>query len=119
MRRGLIDPKHASLDQRPGDPAHGTALLDLPLNRLRQGFGGQESGSHESLSSAGSLSSAEGGSSESLSRGFRLQAEETGKEHGDTTSIQVADAAGNLFSATPSSGWLLGGAFVAGATGVP
>ena len=26
---------------------------------------------------------------------------------------------GNLFSATPSSGWLLGGAFVAGRTGVP
>ena len=42
-----------------------------------------------------------------------------GKEPGDTTSIQVADAAGNLFSATPSSGWLLGGAFVAGDTGVP
>jgi gamma-glutamyltranspeptidase/glutathione hydrolase len=41
------------------------------------------------------------------------------KEPGDTTSIQVADAAGNLFSATPSSGWLLGGAFVAGDTGVP
>jgi gamma-glutamyltranspeptidase/glutathione hydrolase len=40
-------------------------------------------------------------------------------EPGDTTSIQVADAAGNLFSATPSSGWLLGGAFVAGDTGVP
>jgi gamma-glutamyltranspeptidase/glutathione hydrolase len=31
----------------------------------------------------------------------------------------VADAQGNLFSATPSSGWLLGGAFVAGDTGVP
>jgi gamma-glutamyltranspeptidase/glutathione hydrolase len=31
----------------------------------------------------------------------------------------VADADGNLFSATPSSGWLLGGAFVAGSTGVP
>lgn len=28
-------------------------------------------------------------------------------EPGDTTSVQVADAAGNLFSATPSSGWLL------------
>ncbi len=41
------------------------------------------------------------------------------KEPGDTTSIQVADAAGNLFSATPSSGWILGGAFVAGRTGVP
>jgi gamma-glutamyltranspeptidase/glutathione hydrolase len=40
-------------------------------------------------------------------------------EVGDTTAIEVADAAGNLFSATPSSGWLLGGAFVAGDTGVP
>jgi gamma-glutamyltranspeptidase/glutathione hydrolase len=40
-------------------------------------------------------------------------------EHGDTTSVQVVDKNGNLFSATPSSGWLLGGAFVAGDTGVP
>ncbi len=41
------------------------------------------------------------------------------REPGDTTSVQVADKEGNLFSATPSSGWLLGGAFVAGDTGVP
>ena len=41
------------------------------------------------------------------------------RETGDTTAVEVADAAGNLFSATPSSGWLLGGAFVAGDTGVP
>jgi gamma-glutamyltranspeptidase/glutathione hydrolase len=41
------------------------------------------------------------------------------REPGDTTSIQIVDAEGNLFSATPSSGWLLGGAFVAGDTGVP
>ena len=95
MRRALIDPKRASLEQRPGDPSRGTALLDLPPNHLRQGYGGQEGGSHENLSSG------------------------PAKEPGDTTSIQVADAAGNLFSATPSSGWLLGGAFVAGATGVP
>ena len=40
-------------------------------------------------------------------------------EYGDTTSLQVVDKDGNLFSATPSSGWLLGGAFVAGETGVP
>ena len=40
-------------------------------------------------------------------------------EPGDTTSVQVVDKHGNLFSATPSSGWLLGGAFVAGDTGVP
>ncbi len=91
-RRDLIDPKHASLAQRPGDPASGRALLDLPP---------------------------EGGTHGVPSRGFRLQAEDPGKEHGDTTSVQVADAAGNLFSATPSSGWLLGGAFVAGTTGVP
>ena len=38
---------------------------------------------------------------------------------GDTTCVDVVDAQGNLFSATPSSGWLLGGAFVAGDTGVP
>jgi gamma-glutamyltranspeptidase/glutathione hydrolase len=41
------------------------------------------------------------------------------QEPGDTTAIEVVDKEGNLFSATPSSGWLLGGAFVAGDTGVP
>lgn len=41
------------------------------------------------------------------------------REPGDTTAVQVVDREGNLFSATPSSGWLLGGAFVAGDTGVP
>ena len=90
MRRKLIDPKRASMDQRPGDPSRGTALLqqmDLP----------PEGGSHDRSDSTG------GGI----------------KEPGDTTSVQVADAQGNLFSATPSSGWILGGAFVAGPTGVP
>lgn len=38
---------------------------------------------------------------------------------GDTTCVDTVDKDGNLFSATPSSGWLLGGAFVAGDTGVP
>ena len=37
----------------------------------------------------------------------------------DTTAIEVVDKDGNLFSCTPSSGWLLGGAYVAGDTGVP
>ncbi len=37
----------------------------------------------------------------------------------DTTAIEVVDKDGNLFSATPSSGWMLGGAYVAGDTGVP
>jgi len=77
-RRGLIDPRKASLEQRPGLGASGSSGLqagDPPAHPP--------------------------------------------KEPGDTTSIQVADAAGNLFSATPSSGWILGGAFVAGPTGVP
>jgi gamma-glutamyltranspeptidase/glutathione hydrolase len=38
---------------------------------------------------------------------------------GDTTAIEVVDRHGNLFSCTPSSGWLLGGAYIAGNTGVP
>jgi gamma-glutamyltranspeptidase/glutathione hydrolase len=37
----------------------------------------------------------------------------------DTTCVNVADAAGNLFSASPSSAWFYGGVFIAGDTGVP
>lgn len=37
----------------------------------------------------------------------------------DTTTIDVADRAGNLFSASPSSAWFFGGVFIAGDTGVP
>ncbi len=37
----------------------------------------------------------------------------------DTTSVSVGDAQGNLFSCTPSSGWIGRGAFIAGDTGVP
>ncbi len=43
----------------------------------------------------------------------------TPAEPGDTTCVDVVDKDGNLFSSTPSSGWLLGGAFIAGDTGVP
>ncbi len=44
---------------------------------------------------------------------------EKSQEGGDTTCVNTVDAAGNLFSATPSSGWVIGGAFIAGDTGVP
>jgi gamma-glutamyltranspeptidase/glutathione hydrolase len=47
------------------------------------------------------------------------QGEKARTESGDTTCVDVVDKDGNLFSVTPSSGWLLGGAFVAGDTGVP
>lgn len=87
MRRRLIDPHKASLEQRPGDPERGAATI-TDVSSLASGSSRTTGATHDS-------------------------------EPGDTTSIQVADAAGNLFSATPSSGWLLGGAFVAGDTGVP
>jgi gamma-glutamyltranspeptidase / glutathione hydrolase len=80
MRRKLIDPRRASMEQRPGDPERGTAILSSVPAQLTG---------------------------------------EPEHETGDTTSLQVVDKDGNLFSATPSSGWLLGGAFVAGDTGVP
>jgi gamma-glutamyltranspeptidase/glutathione hydrolase len=41
------------------------------------------------------------------------------RDSGDTTCVNTGDIAGNLFSATPSSGWVIGGAFIAGDTGVP
>ncbi len=47
------------------------------------------------------------------------QGEAARAEPGDTTCLDAVDRDGNLFSATPSSGWLLGGAFIAGDTGVP
>ncbi len=47
------------------------------------------------------------------------QLEVLGGPPNDTTAIEIVDARGNLFSATPSSGWLMGGAYVAGDTGVP
>ena len=86
-RRSLIDPKRASLEDRPGDP-------------LGVGTGGSGLGARGSGLGTGDFAG-------------------DGKETGDTTAIQVVDSQGNLFSATPSSGWLLGGAFVAGDTGVP
>jgi gamma-glutamyltranspeptidase / glutathione hydrolase len=81
-RRSLIDPRTASREARPGDPAGGRALARR-LDRPRP-------------DEAGPIA-----------------------EPGDTTAIEIVDREGNLFSATPSSGWLLGGAYVAGDTGVP
>jgi len=82
IRRGLIDPKSASLEQRPGDPINmkGVAALTGPA---------PETGPSQ-------LSEAE-------------------RAH-DTTCVNVMDAKGNVFSATPSGAWLP--AVVAGDTGV-
>jgi gamma-glutamyltranspeptidase/glutathione hydrolase len=50
---------------------------------------------------------------------FRPRRLRPGDPPSDTTAIEVVDAKGNLFSCTPSSGWLVGGAYIAGDTGVP
>lgn len=49
----------------------------------------------------------------------RPQGQKNPDSSGDTTCVNAVDGEGNLFSATPSSGWVLGGAFIAGDTGVP
>lgn len=93
-RRALIDRMRASLEQRPGRP-----------DGVVGGQGPEAGGQLRLAPDPWPLASTDG--------------EAAVTEPGDTTAVQAADAAGNLFSATPSSGWLLGGAFVAGDTGVP
>jgi gamma-glutamyltranspeptidase/glutathione hydrolase len=79
MRRALIDPKSASMEQRPGDPVNKKSLAQM-ISVV----------SHE-------IPEAERAS--------------------DTTCVNVIDAAGNVFSATPSGAWLP--SFIAGDTGIP
>ena len=81
VRRTLIDPKSASLEQRPGDPLNKKAVAQLIGFNLPQ-----------------------------------VEIPEAERAH-DTTCVNVIDAAGNVFSATPSGAWLP--AFVAGDTGIP
>jgi len=89
-RRPLIDLRAASLETRPGE----IGSRDRAIARSRE---------------VGEEVRADIGADDGRAA----------PEPGDTTAVQVVDKDGNLFSATPSSGWLLGGAFVAGDTGVP
>jgi gamma-glutamyltranspeptidase/glutathione hydrolase len=100
-RHALIDMKHASLEQRPGNPGpfDGNSTIEARCGDGRLG--------EPSLPTP------------CMARDPHFRRVGTPGESGDTTAIEVADKDGNLFSATPSSGWLLGGAFVAGDTGVP
>ena len=82
VRRSLIDPKSASLEQRPGDPINGKSLTQM-IGAL-YGTGPSE-------------------------------VPEAERAH-DTTCVNVIDAQGNVFSATPSGAWLP--AVVAGDTGI-
>jgi gamma-glutamyltranspeptidase / glutathione hydrolase len=103
-RRALIDPMRASMEQRAGDPRP----FDAPGTAGLSACGGDGRLGEPALPSACVMAM----------NPHTTRVGETG-ESGDTTAIEVVDKEGNLFSATPSSGWLLGGAFVAGDTGVP
>jgi gamma-glutamyltranspeptidase/glutathione hydrolase len=83
-RRGLVDPRRASKEHRPGAPG-----------------GPQPPGLSGPASDAAPPPPGEHGPSP------------------DTTAVNAADAAGNLFSAVVSGAWILDGAFIAGDTGVP
>lgn len=96
-RRKLIDPNHAAVTHRPGDPWKFENGPEAEVRVL-----------HSEASTSG--------------RSYFPHVEGTptpGYVSGDTTCVNAVDKDGNLFSATPSSGWILGGAFIAGDTGVP
>lgn len=82
LRRTLIDPKAASLEQRPGDPVNRKSIAQMIGANYETG--------------ASDIPEAE-------------------RAH-DTTCVNVIDAQGNVFSATPSGAWLP--AVVAGDTGI-
>ena len=92
-RRRLIDPRRADVFARPGDPwtfeRAAGPALSAPPPRIAR--------PHSPL----------------------MASARTPEMGPDTTCVNVADAKGNLFSASPSSGWFFGGVFIAGDTGVP
>lgn len=108
-RRALIDKHKASLIHQSGDPWK----FEDPVGRLRRG-GSSAHIAPESLTPRRRSAAAQ-------SPYFpHSQGDPTpGYAAGDTTCVNAVDKDGNLFSATPSSGWILGGAFLAGDTGVP
>jgi gamma-glutamyltranspeptidase / glutathione hydrolase len=133
MRQGSADALHTTVeaiklayadrDRYYGDPdfarVPGEMLLSEPYARMRRALIDGRRASLEQRPGDPIRGTAEWPAGPAGSSAVRAISSGPVKEPGDTTSVQVADAEGNLFSATPSSGWLLGGAFVAGRTGVP
>ncbi len=91
-RRKLIDPIAANNQIRPGDPW-----------KFEPKSGEERRAPYVARSIFRSAASDDGG----------------GTSSPDTTTVNVTDAKGNLFSASPSSAWFFGGVFIAGDTGVP
>jgi gamma-glutamyltranspeptidase/glutathione hydrolase len=91
-RRKLIDPMAANNQIRPGDPW-----------KFEPKSGQERRAPRVARSMLRSAASNDG----------------RGTLSPDTTTVNVADAKGNLFSASPSSAWFFGGVFIAADTGVP
>ena len=100
-RRKLIDPAAANNQIRPGAPWK----FESPSGRGSRAPCATTWARSSSQERVVSVRSSAGVGSET--------------ESPDTTNINVADARGNLFSASPSSAWFFGGVFIAGDTGVP
>ncbi|MBZ5553920.1 MAG: gamma-glutamyltransferase family protein [Acidobacteriia bacterium] len=100
-RRALINPRKAALDHRPGDPWK------------YEGVAGRRA------DASGSRYFADSDPGRQIYVPHAEGDPTVGFVSGDTTCVNAVDKDGNLFSASPSSGWILGGAFIAGDTGVP
>ena len=95
-RRKLIDSTAASFEIRPGDPWKFEVRSERPPRMPRMA-------ENVPVADAGGAAGA----------GDRT------RESPDTTTVNVSDARGNLYSAAPASAWFYGGVFIAGDTGVP
>jgi gamma-glutamyltranspeptidase/glutathione hydrolase len=100
-RRTLIDPMRADNSIRPGNPLK----FEPGATPGRGALPANGSGTRQAPAQARSASTP------------AIDGPPTPSP--DTTNINVADARGNLFSASPSSAWFVGGVFIAGDTGVP
>ena len=114
-RRQLIDPLRADNSIRPGDPWRFEPRSGVRTPRSGRrglaGAGGGTAGFDVTVSRVASPSSRVAVAGSAPSGRPPLSP--------DTTNVNVADVRGNLFSASPSSGWFFGGVFIAGDTGVP
>ncbi len=104
-RAALIDPDHASLEKRPGDPWKYDAAPAAGGEEVTPAPPGRASAGKAPASAPGGAGSGRGG----VGLGATVPR--------DTTSMEAVDRAGNLFSATASGAWLP--SVIAGATGIP
>jgi len=93
-RRRLVDPRRASMELRPGS----IAGRSVRLPRVGAKAGGVASGAGEPTLGARRTHTGHGADD--------IATEPSGNTRGDTCHVDVIDRHGNMFTATPSGGWL-------------